>query len=95
MSAVESDYVEGALSDALEEEEYRVQDMLANPLAYAASRDPDTMYVDQALKAPDKKEFLKAMKKEVEAHTEMKHWELVPRSEPYLPVLRCSQPCGL
>ena len=47
-----------------------VQDMLANPLAYAASRDPDTMYVDQALKAPDKKEFLKAMQKEVEAHTE-------------------------
>ena len=39
--------------------------MLANPLAYAASRDPDTMYVDQALRAPDKKEFLKAMQKEV------------------------------
>ena len=57
-----------------------MQDMLANPLAYAASRDPDTMYVDQALKAPDKKEFLKAMQKEVDAHTEKKHWELVPRS---------------
>ncbi len=39
--------------------------------------DPDTMYMDQALKAPDKKEFLKAMQKEVEAHMEKKHWELV------------------
>ena len=64
----------GGLLDALEDEEYRVQNMLANPLAYAASRDPDTMYVDQALKAPDKKEFLKAMQKEVEAHTEKKQW---------------------
>jgi hypothetical protein len=39
------------------------------------------MYVDQALKAPDKREFLKAMQKEVEAHTEKKHWELVLRSD--------------
>ncbi len=57
-----------------------MQNMLANPLAYAASRDPDTMYVDQALKAPDKKDFLKAMQKEIEAHTENKHLELVQRS---------------
>ena len=31
LSAVESDYVEGALSDALEEEEYRVQDSASEP----------------------------------------------------------------
>ena len=38
---------------------------LQNPLlAYKAHADPDTMYLHQALKEPDKKEFIKAMKKE-------------------------------
>ena len=37
---------------------YRIQQ---DPIAFAASNDPDTMYVDQALKEPDRKEFIKAM----------------------------------
>ena len=42
---------------------------MRDPIAFAASNDKDTMYVDQAMRAPDCKQFLKAMVDEVEAHT--------------------------
>ena len=35
-------------------------------LAYKASTDPDTMYMHEAMREPDKVECLKAMEKEVE-----------------------------
>jgi hypothetical protein len=49
-------------------------------LAYAASADPDTMYYHEAMREPDRPEFIKAMVKEVQSHTENGVWELVPRS---------------
>lgn len=49
-------------------------------LAYAASADPDTMYYHEAMREPDRAEFIKAMSKEVKSHTENGVWELVPRS---------------
>jgi hypothetical protein len=49
-------------------------------LAYAASADPDTMYYHEAMREPDSAEFIKAMGKEVQSHTENQVWELVPRS---------------
>jgi Reverse transcriptase (RNA-dependent DNA polymerase)/GAG-pre-integrase domain len=49
-------------------------------LAYAASADPDTMYYHEAMREPDRPEFIKAMEKEVKSHTENGVWELVPRS---------------
>jgi hypothetical protein len=49
-------------------------------LAYSASADPDTMYYHEAMREPDSAEFLKAMGKEVQSHTENQVWELVPRS---------------
>ena len=52
-----------------------------HPAVYSASHDPDTMYVDQAMRAPNKKQFMQAMEKKVHAHTENKHWKLIPRSE--------------
>ena len=48
--------------------------------AYAATADPDTMYFHEAMKEPDKEEFIKAMRKEVESHTDNEVWELVPAS---------------
>lgn len=42
---------------------------MRDPIAFAASNDKDTMYVDQAMRAPDRKQCLKAMVDEVEAHT--------------------------
>jgi hypothetical protein len=49
-------------------------------LAFAASADPDTMYYHEAMREPDRAEFIKAMQKEVKSHTENEVWELVPRS---------------
>ena len=49
-------------------------------LAFAASADPDTMYYHEAMREPDRAEFIKAMQKEVNSHTENGVWELVPRS---------------
>ena len=37
-------------------------------LAFKASTDPDTMYYHQAMKEPDKEQFLTAIDKECEAH---------------------------
>ena len=42
------------------------------------SADPDTMYLQEALKQSDRDEFLKAMKKELSDHIQRKHWKVVP-----------------
>ncbi len=52
-----------------------------NPVAYAASTDPDVMYFHEILREPDKQEFLNSMQKEIDGHNENKNWELVPRSQ--------------
>ena len=39
------------------------------------------MYFHQAMKEPDKEEFVKAMVKEYNDHTERKHWELVTKDQ--------------
>jgi hypothetical protein len=58
--------------------------------AFAASSDPDIMYLQEAMNQPDYKQFLKAMEDEVRAHTENGNWVLVdrkavPRNQPILP----------
>jgi hypothetical protein len=49
-----------------------------HPILLAASSDPDTMYWDQALKQPDKQQFIDAALKEISTHQEQGHWKLVP-----------------
>jgi hypothetical protein len=49
-------------------------------LANAASADPDTTYYHEAMREPDRGEFIKAVAKEVKSHTENGVWDLVPRS---------------
>jgi len=50
----------------------------------AASHDPDTMTLDEALRQPDREEFIKAMHKELSDHIGRKHWKVVPiRSIPH------------
>ena len=45
-----------------------------NPLAaYAASADPDILYLHEALKAPDRKQFIEAMQKEIQMQTDNGH----------------------
>jgi hypothetical protein len=63
------------------EAEYDLQERMSDPIAYAASADKDTMYMHQAMKQPDKKQFIQAMVDEVTAHTKNGHWKIIPRSQ--------------
>ena len=53
-----------------------------NPLlAYKATADPDTMYLHQAMKAEDRKDFQTAMMKEVQAHLDNGNFKVIHQSE--------------
>jgi hypothetical protein len=64
--------------EAMHEEEYLLQDEMLNPIAFLAGSNEDTIYFHQAMKAPDRNQFKKAIVKEVNDHIENKHWELIP-----------------
>lgn len=70
--------------EVFHDEAYSMQDDMDDPIAFTASNNPDIMYLNEAMAAPDREEFRKAMLKEVESHVKNKHWELVKRSD--LPV---------
>lgn len=50
--------------EALHEEDFKLQDDMKDPIGFKASTDPDTMYYHQAMKAPDKEQFISAIVKE-------------------------------
>ena len=61
--------------------QYKIQKYMQEPVVYAASMNPDIMYHHEAMKAPHRDQFKRAMDKELEDHIAHRHWELVPRSE--------------
>jgi hypothetical protein len=78
--------IEGIVSlhltwEVFSDDGYQIQTELEDPIAFAASNNPDVMHVNQALKAPDRDKFVEAMKTEVQAHTDNKHWVIVHRSQ--------------
>ena len=63
-------------------EEYLIQRELTHPLAFTANKaDSDTMYMHQAMRQPDRKQFIKAMQDEIDAHTENRHWKVISRTQ--------------
>ena len=52
-----------------------------NPMSLLAKTDQDTMYWDQAIKAPDSEHFIKAALDEVQTHEDNEHWISVPLTE--------------
>jgi Reverse transcriptase (RNA-dependent DNA polymerase) len=61
-------------------EEYLIQRELSHPLTFAANRvDSDTMHMRQAMRQPDRKQFVMAMQDEINAHTKNRHWEVIER----------------
>jgi hypothetical protein len=46
--------------------------------SYIAQSDSDTMHLEEALQQPDRDEFIKAMKKELNDHISRKHWKVMP-----------------
>ena len=70
-----------AYYEVLHEEDFQIQDDMCDPIAFKASSDPDTLYYHEAMAAPDRKQFLEAIVKEVNAHIENNHWALVPKRD--------------
>ena len=61
--------------------QYEIQKGMQEPMVYAASVNPDIMYLHEAMKAPDHNQFKKAMDKELKDNIAHKHWKVVPRSK--------------
>ena len=67
--------------EALHEDDYVLQEKMMDPIAFKANGDPDNMYYHQAIRAPDKEDFMKAIVKEINDHINGNHWALIPREE--------------
>jgi hypothetical protein len=50
-------------------------------LVYTALVDPDTMYLQEAIRQPDKANFIEAMSNEVRAFNDKPKWKLLHRSK--------------
>jgi predicted SnoaL-like aldol condensation-catalyzing enzyme len=50
-------------------------------MAFISTTDEDTMYYHQTMRAPDKKNFVESIVKEVNDHSTSNHWVLIPRSQ--------------
>ena len=64
-----------------EQQQYELQLQMTEPIVYAASSDPDILYLHEAMKAPDQAQFLQAMEREIKGHEEGKHWVLIPKHQ--------------
>ena len=62
-------------------EQYEIQRKLENPVVYAASADPDVMYLHEALRAPDREQFLEAMRKEIADQEKNNNWRVVNKKQ--------------
>jgi hypothetical protein len=65
--------------DALHEDDYRIQDDMRDSVAFLSATYEDTMYYHQAMRAPEKENFVEAIVKEVNYHITSNHWVLIPR----------------
>ena len=54
---------------------------MQNPIAFAVSADPDTMYHHEAMRQSDRAQFLKAMEAEVASHQDQGHWKIRHKDE--------------
>jgi hypothetical protein len=53
----------------------------ADPIYFKATTDLDTLYMHEAMRAPDADKFKEAMKKEVGEHTRKGHWRVIKRTD--------------
>jgi len=64
--------------EMLHEADYRIQDSMTDPISFSGLIEKDTMYFhEEAMNAPDREEFIKAVVKEINDHIEGKHWEII------------------
>ena len=61
--------------------QYAIQKALEDPIAFAASSNPDILYWDQAMKASDRDKFLEAVDIELDGHERMGNYVPVPLTD--------------
>ena len=61
--------------------QYALQKAFEDPIAFAASSNPDILYWDQAMKASDRDKFLEAVDIELDGHERMGNYVPVPLSD--------------
>jgi len=64
-----------------EEELFCLEALFPDALAYTDSKDPDTMYLHQAMKEPNKDKFLAAMVEEMDAQLKGGNFSMILRSK--------------
>lgn len=67
--------------DVLHQEDYQIQNQMDDPICFMASNHKDTMYFHEAMRAPDRHQFIQAMVQEINSHVKKKHWKLIPINE--------------
>jgi len=58
-----------------------LQERMLRPIAFLAEMMGDIMYLHQALRQPDSRQFIQAVVKEINGHVDRNHWALVKRCE--------------
>ena len=58
--------------------QFAMQRALEDPIAFAATSNPDILYWDQAMKAHDRDKFLEAVSVELDGHEKMGNYEPIP-----------------
>ena len=76
---------DGELGESAADQEHTchlsTQDRMQHPVAFLVEMCEDIMYFAQAIKQPDRRQFVEAIVKEVNGHVENQNWELIKRSE--------------
>jgi hypothetical protein len=67
--------------DLFHDTHLELQEQMQNPIAFHAEMMGDILYLQQALRQPDAKEFVQAVIKEVNGHMDCKNWTLKKRSK--------------
>jgi len=67
--------------EILHKDDYRIQEAMKDPISFAGLIEKDTMYYHEAMGAPDREEFIKAIVKEINDHIDGKHWVIINESD--------------
>ncbi len=67
--------------DLFRDAHLELQERMQNPIAFHAEMMGDIMYLQQALRQHNAKEFVQAVVKEINGHVDCKNWTLKKRSE--------------
>jgi hypothetical protein len=70
-----------SIDPKLYQEDLVLKEFEMNPMSFKATADPDTLYIHEAMRAPDVAQFKEAMKKEVPEHTRKGYGKVISRVE--------------